>query len=771
MPRKPAYPVDLELDPQLQVFYEYVRKRLDELGNAIDDTGTLITGITFDTDDFNTVPVGVNLEVHLNSPFAAGEGDISLGDILYGTGSDSWARLGGNNSTLRKFLSQIGTGSGGAIPAWMPLLTADIADIATADTGITSVGVVDTGTWQATVISTTYTEAKVIDITGTASRITIAGTATHPTVNIHTSYVGQASITTLGTIGTGVWQGTVITTSFTEAKVKTVTGTVNRLTIGGTSIDPTFDVSTSYVGQASITTLGTIGTGVWQGTKIAEIYGGTNQATYTKGDILYASAANTLAKLTLDSNDGYVLTVNHATGLPEWRVASGGGTVTDVTGTTNRISVSPTTGNVVVDISASYVGQASITTLGTITTGIWNAGAVTSSSTITATTEVRTPSLDTVGATDLTIQRNNTTVLVLGATTIVAGATSTWSLGSTTIQWDGVHSNSAVGFRTWNATGTDFERGQLYYSSNVLLLESVAGGVGTVRNIAINVSSASATVAINNAGVPILTVSATRVAVSGGVTLGVIALDTVSANDMTLARNTVLKLTLANALATFVDPVASTEFRAPSFDSGSATDLLLQRNNVTKLTLGNALATFVDPITTTEVLAPIVDSGSATDLLLQRNNATIAIATAAGFEPGTSATFDVGAAANLWRFVYCQAVISSVAVVTGFLQLAVSTPAQFVANTDDFVLGSFNTLRVSSSTSINLSGITQGAAGRLLRLINVGSQNIVIVNDATSTAANRFLTGTGANITMLPLDVISLEYDAVSARWRVASHY
>lgn len=50
--------------------------------------------------------------------------------------------------------------------------------------------------------------------------------------------------------------------------------------------------------------------------------------------------------------------------------------VLSVTGTANRITVSPTTGNVVVDIAATYVGQASITTLGTITTGTWNAGVI-----------------------------------------------------------------------------------------------------------------------------------------------------------------------------------------------------------------------------------------------------------------------------------------------------------------------------------------------------------------------------------------------------------
>lgn len=127
------------------------------------------------------------------------------------------------------------------------------------------------------------------------------------------------------------------------------------------------DISASYVGQTSITTLGTVSTGVWQGTAVGATFGGTAQTTYATGDILYASASNTLSKLAATTN-GFVLTL--AAGIPSW-VAASGGTVTSVSGTANRIT--STGGNTpVIDISASYVGQSSITTLGTITTGVWN---------------------------------------------------------------------------------------------------------------------------------------------------------------------------------------------------------------------------------------------------------------------------------------------------------------------------------------------------------------------------------------------------------------
>lgn len=84
--------------------------------------------------------------------------------------------------------------------------------------------------------------------------------------------------------------------------------------INGTSV-LTSNTLGSGVTTSSLTTVGTIGTGTWQATVIADGYGGTGQSTYAKGDILYASAVNTLSKLSAGS-DGQVLTL--ASGVPAW---------------------------------------------------------------------------------------------------------------------------------------------------------------------------------------------------------------------------------------------------------------------------------------------------------------------------------------------------------------------------------------------------------------------------------------------------------------------
>jgi len=143
--------------------------------------------------------------------------------------------------------------------------------------------------------------------------------------------------------------------------VTSVSGTLNRITsTGGT--DPVIDISANYVGQSSITTLGTITTGVWNGTTIDVAHGGTGAVTLTNhgvligqgtsavvataagtagqvlqsggagadplystatypstaatGDLIYASATNVLSNLAISANPGVPL-ISLGTNL-EW---------------------------------------------------------------------------------------------------------------------------------------------------------------------------------------------------------------------------------------------------------------------------------------------------------------------------------------------------------------------------------------------------------------------------------------------------------------------
>lgn len=201
---------------------------------------------------------------------------------------------GGTVNSVAGTLNRI-TSTGGTDPV------IDISASYVGQSSITTVGTIATGVWQGSSISTTYTDAKVVSVAGTTNRISIGGTAANPTVDISTSYVGQSSITTLGTIGTGVWQGTSISTSFTDAKVVSVSGTTNRISIGGTAANPTVDISASYIGQSTITTVGTLVSGTaGSGFTIGDV---TMNLTGTDatGDIYYRNASGVLTRLPLGS--------------------------------------------------------------------------------------------------------------------------------------------------------------------------------------------------------------------------------------------------------------------------------------------------------------------------------------------------------------------------------------------------------------------------------------------------------------------------------------
>lgn len=97
-----------------------------------------------------------------------------------------------------------------------------------------------------------------------------------------------------------------------------VVGTANRISVTADAID----IDSAYVGQTSITTLGTIATGTWNATTIATTKGGTGLTSYATGDLIYASATNTLTTLAAGS-EGKVLQIN-ASGVPVWGDVDGG---------------------------------------------------------------------------------------------------------------------------------------------------------------------------------------------------------------------------------------------------------------------------------------------------------------------------------------------------------------------------------------------------------------------------------------------------------------
>ena len=64
--------------------------------------------------------------------------------------------------------------------------------------------------------------------------------------------------------------------------------------------------------------------------------GGTGLTTYAKGDVLIATAANSVGVVAASATDGYVFTWDNASGLPMWKVASGGSSLPSMTGNAGK---------------------------------------------------------------------------------------------------------------------------------------------------------------------------------------------------------------------------------------------------------------------------------------------------------------------------------------------------------------------------------------------------------------------------------------------------
>ncbi len=103
----------------------------------------------------------------------------------------------------------------------------------------------------------------------------------------------------------------------------------------------------------------------------------------------------------------------------------------------------------------------------------------------------------------------------------------------------------------------------------------------------------------------------------------------------------------------------------------------------------------------------------------------------------------------------------------GFALTGVISPSQITSNQNDYNptgLVSAAVLNLSSDASRSVSGLAGGAEGRVIALVNTGSQVISLLNEsASSTAANRFALGNDLAIGAKQAAI--LRYDGTAARW------
>lgn len=217
---------------------------------------------------------------------------------------------------------------------------------------------------------------------GLAGNISFILPGTQPTAT------GQILYTTAAGISNWTTATYPLTTTANQLLYSTGANTVAGLATANNSVlitsaggVPSMSTTLPTAVLGNITSVGALDSGslVAGFTPVTVPIGGTGNTTFTAYSIICAgtTATGTFQNVVGLGTNGYVLTSNGAGALPTWQSTGAVTGVASVSGTALEIDVTPTTGNVVVSIDAGYVGQASITTVGIIGTGTWNAGHVT----------------------------------------------------------------------------------------------------------------------------------------------------------------------------------------------------------------------------------------------------------------------------------------------------------------------------------------------------------------------------------------------------------
>ena len=96
--------------------------------------------------------------------------------------------------------------------------------------------------------------------------------------------------------------------------------------------------------------------------------------------------------------------------------------------------------------------------------------------------------------------------------------------------------------------------------------------------------------------------------------------------------------------------------------------------------------------------------------------------------------------------------------------------APLEASVNDYAISTATLNMISSDglATYNITGIVSGVPGQLCMICHTGGDVINLMNEnASSSAANRILTGTGADLALGPDQSVMLVYDDTATRWRV----
>lgn len=280
-----------------------------------------------------------------------------------------------------------------------------------------------------------------------------------------TKYIGDYTNVALATNDEVLGQRSGVTYNFTYTDL---TGTTNRITVTGSAID----IAATYVGQASITTLGTISTGTWNGTPVGLAYGGLNaNLSASAGGIFYSTAsAGAILSGTVTANK---MLLSGASAAPTWSTSTIPGSAG---ATANKVLLSDGTNYV---LSTPTFPNASATTGKIIRSDGTNWAA--STSTFADTYAINTILYNSSANTVTGLATLNDGILVTGATGIPSIATDI----PTAVTIGGAYNYRAGGTDVAVADGgtnlSSYTQGDILYASATTTLTKLAKDTNSTR--------------------------------------------------------------------------------------------------------------------------------------------------------------------------------------------------------------------------------------------------------------------------------------------------
>lgn len=447
--------------------------------------GTTAVAVTFAGGAAYTVSGtnGTTITLPATTGTLAANVTTTLGDLVYASANGTpgtLARLAGNTTTTKQFLSQTGNGTISAVPAWSAIANGDIP---TALTGKSYNGLTLTSTTGTLTLAAlkTFTVNNTMTLSSSADgnnlNIGAGGTLGSAAFTASTAY--EPAITTLAISKGGTGTGTaptqygMIYASSATTYASTAAGTNTQVLIGNASGAPTWtNISGLSVSSATTATSATSATtatnlsgttlyslpyqsasgttsyiAIGAAGRVLTVNGTANGYIWsvpftnpmtTAGDIVYGGAAGVATRLAGSATNGHVLTYNTTTNAPQWS-APGAGYSAPTLGTTSIAS-----GATVSNVNALTINSTTIPTSATLLTSggalgtpasgtLTNATGLPISGLVASTTAaLGVGSIELGHATDTTISRASAGVVNIEGVPIVT-TTATQTLSNKTI--------------------------------------------------------------------------------------------------------------------------------------------------------------------------------------------------------------------------------------------------------------------------------------------------------------------------------------------------